>query len=47
LIDRELLVADVENAFAFDGALAEHDQELALSEILAELLAESDVRIAA
>jgi chromate reductase, NAD(P)H dehydrogenase (quinone) len=47
VIDRELLVADVENAFAFDGALAEHDQELALSEILAELLAESDVRIAA
>jgi chromate reductase, NAD(P)H dehydrogenase (quinone) len=50
VIDRELPVADVENAFASDGTLAEHDLELALGEILAELLAESaerDVRIAA
>jgi chromate reductase, NAD(P)H dehydrogenase (quinone) len=50
VIDRELPVADVEHAFAVDGTLAEHDQELALSEILAELLAESaerDTRIAA
>jgi chromate reductase len=47
VIDRELPVADVEHAFAADGMLAEHDQELVLSEILAELLAESDVRIAA
>jgi chromate reductase, NAD(P)H dehydrogenase (quinone) len=47
VIDRELPVADVENAFAADATLAEHDQELALSEILAELLAESVVPIAA
>jgi chromate reductase len=47
VIDRELPVADAENAFAADGALAEHDQELALGEILAELLAQSDRRIAA
>jgi chromate reductase len=47
VIDRELPVADVENAFAADGTLAEHDQELALSEILAELLAETAVPIAA
>ena len=47
VIDRELPVADVEHAFAADGMLAEHDQELALGEILAELLAQSEVRIAA
>jgi len=47
VIDRELPVADVENAFTADGLLAEHDQELALNEILAELLAESGARIAA
>jgi chromate reductase len=47
VIDRELPVADVENAFAADGTLAEHDQELALGEILAELLAQADMRIAA
>ena len=47
VIDRELPVADVESAFAADGTLAEHDQELALSEILAELLAQTDARIAA
>lgn len=47
VIDRELPVADVENAFAADGTLAEHDQELALTEILAELLAQTDMRIAA
>ena len=47
VIDRELPVADVEHAFAADGTLAEHDQELALGEILAELLAETDVRVAA
>ena len=44
VIDRELPVADAENAFAADGTLAEHDQTLALGEILAELLAETDVR---
>jgi len=50
VIDRELPVAEVEHAFAVDGTLAEHDQQLTLSEILAELLAESaerDTRIAA
>jgi chromate reductase len=47
VIDRELPVADVANALAADGTLAEHDQELALGDILAELLAETDVRIAA
>jgi chromate reductase, NAD(P)H dehydrogenase (quinone) len=41
VVDRELPVADAENAFAADGALAEHDQTLALGEILAELLAEA------
>jgi chromate reductase len=41
VIDRELPVAEAENAFAADGALAEHDQTLALGEILAELLAEA------
>lgn len=44
VIDRELPVADAENAFAADGALAEHDQMLALGEILAELLAETRAR---
>ncbi len=41
VIDSELPVADAENAFAADGALVEHDQTLALGEILAELLAEA------
>jgi chromate reductase, NAD(P)H dehydrogenase (quinone) len=44
VIDRELPVADAEHAFADDGALAEHDQALALGEILAELLAEARPR---
>ncbi|MEA2141354.1 MAG: hypothetical protein QOC91_1453, partial [Solirubrobacteraceae bacterium] len=47
VIDRELPIADVESAFAGDGTLAEPDQELALSEILAELLAQTDVQVAA
>ena len=47
VIDRELPVADAEHAFNPDGTLAEHDQTLALAEILAELLAEVDVRAAA
>jgi chromate reductase len=47
VIDRELPVADVEHAFAADGMLAEHDQDLARGDILAELLAETGVRIAA
>jgi chromate reductase len=44
VVDRELPVADAENAFAPDGALGEHDQTLALGEILAELLAEARPR---
>jgi chromate reductase len=47
VIDRELPVPDAENAFDSDGALAEHDQTLALGEILAELLGESEARLAA
>src|SRR5882757_5790410 len=47
VIDRELPVADAEHAFNEDGTLVEHDQTLALAEILAELLAEADVRAAA
>ena len=44
VIDRELPVPDAENAFTDEGALVEHDQTLALGEILAELLAEARVR---
>jgi chromate reductase len=44
VIDSELPVPDAEAAFANDGALAEHDQSLALGEILAELLAEARQR---
>jgi chromate reductase len=44
VIDRELPVADAESAFSADGALAEHDQTLALGEILSELLAETHPR---
>jgi chromate reductase len=47
VIDRELPIGDADTAFAPDGALAEHDQELALGEILAELLAETGVPAAA
>jgi chromate reductase len=47
VIDRELPVADAENAFAADGTLLERDQTLALGEILAELIAETSARIAA
>lgn len=46
VIDRELPVADSENAFAADGSLAEHEQTLALGEILAELLDEARKRSA-
>jgi chromate reductase len=38
VIDRELPVPDAANAFAPGGELAEHEQTLALGEILAELL---------
>ena len=44
VIDRELPVPDAESAFAADGALVEHEQTLALGEILAELLAETHAR---
>jgi chromate reductase len=47
VIDRELPIADAEHAFAADGTLVEHDQTLALAEIVAELLAETEVRVAA
>jgi chromate reductase len=47
VLDRELPVADAENAFDGDGTLREHDQELELGEILAELLAEARARAAA
>ena len=46
VIDRELPVGDAENAFAWGGALVEHDQMLALGEILSELVAETQVRLA-
>jgi chromate reductase len=44
VIDSELPVPEAETAFAPDGTLAEHDQTLALGEILAELLAEARQR---
>jgi chromate reductase len=44
VIDRELPVADAENAFNSDGTLAEHYQTVALGEILAELLGETPAR---
>jgi chromate reductase len=47
VIDRELPVPDAENAFAAQDTLGEHDQTLALGEILAELLAETAARLAA
>jgi len=47
VIDSELPIADVDNAFAPDGTLIERDQTLALGEILAELLAETRERVAA
>ena len=44
--DRELPVPDAESAFAEDGALAEHDLELQLGEIVAELIGETRERAA-
>jgi hypothetical protein len=44
VIDRELPIGDAENAFNADGTLAEHDQAIALGEILAELRGESLTR---
>jgi chromate reductase len=45
VIDRELPIGEADGAFTADGRLGEHDQELALGEILAELLAEADARV--
>jgi chromate reductase len=50
VLDRELPVGEADEAFDDDGTLVDHDQELALADILAELLAEAaprDTRIAA
>ncbi len=50
VLDRELPVGEADEAFNADGTLVEHDQELALAEIVAELIAEAargDVPIAA
>jgi chromate reductase len=47
VLDRELPVPDAESAFDGDGTLREHDQQLELGEILAELLAEARARAAA
>jgi len=41
VVDRELPVAGAHDAFTADGRLAEHDLELELSAILAELVAEA------
>lgn len=46
VIDRELPIGEAENAFLPDGTLAERDQTLALGEIVAELLAETEARVA-
>lgn len=47
VIDRELPLPDAGSAFADDGALADRDQQLALGEIVAELLGETRERAAA
>jgi chromate reductase len=47
VIDRELPVGEADEAFEADGSLAEHDQQLTLAEILAELLAEIQLPLAA
>jgi chromate reductase, NAD(P)H dehydrogenase (quinone) len=47
VIDRELPVGEADEAFDVAERLAEHDQELVLGEILAELRAEADARVAA
>jgi chromate reductase len=47
VIDRELPLGEADEAFDVAERLAEHDQELVLGEILAELLSEADARIAA
>jgi chromate reductase len=47
VVDRELPIADADSAFVGYDALADRDQELALAEILAELIAETRLRVAA
>jgi chromate reductase len=47
VIDSELPVGDAESAFAEDGSLAEHDQTVALGELLGELVAETTKHLAA
>jgi len=47
VIDRELPIGDAANAFNPDGSLVEHDQVLALGEILAELRSETATQVAA
>ncbi len=47
VIDRELPIGEADNALMPDGTLAERDQTLALGEILAELLAETEARVPA
>ncbi len=47
VIDRELPIGEADEAFSSDGALAERDQQLALGEILTELLGETRVRATA
>jgi chromate reductase, NAD(P)H dehydrogenase (quinone) len=47
VVDRELPVAEAQDAFTADGALADPDQAVALEGILAELLAQSGEPIAA
>jgi chromate reductase len=47
VLDRELPIPDADSAFAEDGRLADGDLELALGEILAELLGETRVHAVA
>jgi chromate reductase, NAD(P)H dehydrogenase (quinone) len=47
VIDRELPIGEADHAFLSDGTLAEHDQTLALGEILVELLAQTEARVPA
>jgi chromate reductase len=47
VLDAELPLGDAENAFNADGTLAEHDQTLALGELLGELVAETGAHLAA
>lgn len=41
VVDRELPIADADNAFGADGALVDHDQTIVLGDILAELVDET------